>query len=385
MRWWTWGEPTERLLELMAAPDAVLQGAGSVARARVGRKRFFRLEPAAGEPALYVKVFQVPRGLGQLRVLGRESKARRERRLAERISALGFKVAAPVAVGEERRFGLLRRSLSVIPERAGHDLRSLLGDSALGTRERRALLEELGALARRLHQAGIDQDDFSPNNFLRLEEGGLCLLDFERCHVGSPPGDQAWQRLAKLHRHRLGVSRSDRLRLLGAYLGEDNSRAARRCAWTRIRRAFFEVRAHDARHAAGAALREGRRVAREGQDWTVRGREALATLKIALPPGQARDAWISAHQLERLGLPALRPVRLGPEGLELEAPEMEVQCQADSIARARARFEGYGEFVREPEWVSGPEGPRLLDPLTFRVAPSDPRGSLAQGRLYRKR
>ncbi|MFQ5697274.1 MAG: lipopolysaccharide kinase InaA family protein [Myxococcota bacterium] len=391
MRWRTWGEPTGRLLELMTAPESVLQGDGSVARALTGRKRFFRLDPVPGEPALYVKVFPAPRGLGRLRSLGRPSKALRERRLAERIAALGFEVAAPIAVGEERRCGLAGRSLSVIPERAGRDLRSLLGQDRIACRERRALLRDLGTLARRLHDAGVDQEDFSPNNFLRLEGGGLCLLDFERCRVGSPPGDLVWQRLAKLHRHRLGVSRTDRLRLLGAYLGEADRRAARRAAWSRIRRAFFDVRAHDARRAAAAAFREGRRLERRGRVWTVRGRETRATWRLPLPARQARAAWIAAHQLERLGLPALRPVRLGPEGLELEAPRPEGSCDRGAVARARARFEGYGEFTREPEWVAGAQGPCLRDPRAFRIAPRDPRAvgrrprAESRAPLYRNR
>jgi tRNA A-37 threonylcarbamoyl transferase component Bud32 len=368
LRWWLEGKPTGVLEALMADPDGVLQGRGSVARSRVGRKRFYRVEAPAGEPALYVKVFTLPPGLPRLRYWLRPSKARREAAIARAVRARGIEAAGPIAVGEERRGGSLRRSLSVIPERAGRDLRVVLSDPGLACGRRRALLEAFGALARRLHDAGIDQDDFSPNNFLLLDDGGFCLIDFERCRVGRPLGNRRWVLLAKLHRHALGVSRADRLRFLRGYLGPAAGRAERRSAWEKIQGPFQRIRRRDARRGARAAFQVGRHVERSGDLWVVRGREELPVIRLELGARESRRAWVAAHQLERLGLPALRAVRLGPDWIELEAPSPADPHPADARVRSTARrFSRYGRFTAEPDWVSGPAGPRLRDPRAFRL------------------
>jgi tRNA A-37 threonylcarbamoyl transferase component Bud32 len=368
LRWWLEGKPTGVLEALMADPDGVLQGPGSVARSRVGRKRFYRVEAPPGEPALYVKVFTLPPGLPRLRYWLRPSKARREAAIGRAIRARGLEAAGPIAVGEERRAGSLRRSLSVIPERPGRDLRVVLSDPGLECARRRALLASFGALARRLHDAGIDQDDFSPNNFLVLDDGGFCLIDFERCHVRTPLGDRRWVLLAKLHRHSLGVSRTDRLRFLRGYLGADAGRAERRAAWDKNRAPFQRIRRRDARRAARAAFKVGRHIERSGEVWTVRGRESLRVIRLELGARESRRAWVTAHQMERLGLPALRPVRLGPDWIELEAPASADPPPADArLGSAARRFALYGRLAADPDWVSGPAGPLLRDPRAFRL------------------
>jgi hypothetical protein len=334
----------------------------------VGRKRFYRVTPDGGGAALYVKVFGVSHGWPRLRSLLRPSKARREGRLAREVRARGFDVAAPAAVGEERKLGFLLRSFVVVPEREGQDLRAILSDPTLPPDRRRALITGFAELARRLHDAGIDQDDFSPNNFLVDAAGRFRLLDFERCRVGRPLGTRRWTLLAKLHRHDLRVPRTDRLRFLGAYLGTGTGRAERRRAWEGIDAAFWKIRRRDARRAGHAAFRVGRHVGRDGEVWVVRGREQARTRRLELGPAESRRGWIVAHQLERLGLPALRPVRLGPGWLELLEPEpVGPGEEEEDRRRAARRLERYGRFVREPEWSASPEGALLADPTTFRL------------------
>jgi tRNA A-37 threonylcarbamoyl transferase component Bud32 len=335
----------------------------------MGRKRFYRLSGGKGEPSLFVKVFTVPAGWRRLRFWLRASKAQREWMVARAITERGFDVAAPVAVGEERRYGVLLRSFSIIPERPGRDLRALFEDPSTTSKQRRELVESFGAYARRLHDAGVDQDDFSPNNFLALRDGGFCLIDFERCRLRRTLGARRWRQLAKLHRKLLGVSATDRLRFLRAYLGEGAGRRERRQAGERIRSDFLRVRRHDARRAARGALRAGRHVAREGALWVVKGREGAPTRRLQLGRREARRAWVLAHQLERLGLPGLRPVRLGPDWVEFEDPGS-ADPPADAplaIRRARQRFFYYGRFVTEPDWLFTPSGPKLGDPRAFRL------------------
>jgi hypothetical protein len=367
IRWWLDGERSPLLGKLIEAPDRVLQGPGSVARARVGRKRFFRVAADGEGPALYVKVFALAPGWPRLRYLLRASKARREARVARRVRALGFAAVGPVAVGEERRYGLLLRSFSAIPEHPGRDLRELLPDPTLKRARRLRLLRAFAELARRLHDAGVDQDDFSPNNFLADDDDAICLIDFERCRVGRPLGKRRHALLAKLHRHDLGISRTDRLRFLGWYLGPGADRGERRRALESILSAFRRIRARDARRAAQAAFRPGRHVAQRGDAWIVVGRESAPCLRLELPAAEAREVWVRAHQLERLGLPALRPVRLGPDWVELEDPGPQGETDDAEASRARRALGAYGRFPLEPEWVFTRRGALLRDPRAFEL------------------
>ncbi len=366
MRWWIDGTPTPLLAALERDPNAVLAGPGSTPRERTGRKRFYRVEDPEGGPALYVKSFQGPRGAAAWL---RRSRARREARIARRVAERGFAAARPIAWAEERRAGRLLRSLVVIPERPLRNLRAWLSDPATAGATRRRLLQSFAGLMRRLHDAGVDQDNSSPKNFLVDPEGDWVLIDFERCRLGRPLGTRRWTLLAKLQRHDLGVSNSERLRFLRSYLDQDGERLGRREAWAKIARAFLAIRRRDARHATRAAFRPGRRIGRDGRTWYVKGREQAPVIRLSLGPARSRAVWTLCHVYERLRLPALRPVRLDDQGVDLQVPELDEHAMEfhGAVARARRRFEPYGSFVREPQWALTPSGAVLLTPDAFRL------------------
>jgi len=383
VRWWI--DPGamqrwRRVLEpLIADPDGVLRNPGSVARPRAGRKRFYHVRPNPDQPGLFVKVFGRPGGaLGWPRRL-RSSRARREARIARAIAARGLAVAAPIAVGEHRTVGLLRRSFSVIPEIDARDLRSLLSDPQLAAKTRRELMVRFGSFTRRMHDSGIDQDDTSPNNFLVDANGDFVLIDFERCKVGNAlTPARRWRLLAKLERHRLGVSRTDRLRFLRAYLGQSEIGDVR-SAWMAIQRSLGSVREHDARRAARGAFQVGRHIERTSDAWLIRGREDLPFIHFALPPREARKLWVLAQQLERLSLPALRPARLTASGVDFLRPadsrgvtqtrdeESDSLRWLRSIERARRELERYGRWKHPPEWEATSTGPVLRDLRAFEL------------------
>lgn len=369
LHWWTEGAPPPRLAALLADPDGVLQGPGSFARERGGRKRFYRLEGAAGEPALFVKVFTLPAGWPRLRYLLRPSKARRELAIAHAIVARGFDAVVPIAVGEERRWDGLRRSLTVSVERRGaRDLRAVLEDPGLAPPARRDLVIRFAELTRRMHDEGIDQDDTAPNNFLCLGDGRFALIDFERCHLRTRPlGRRRDTLLAKLSRRVPMLSRTDHLRFLRAYQGMESSRAERRLACERIAQEMLRIRRRDARHARAAAFESGRHLARLGGSWVMIEREHEPTLRIDLPRKRAREAWIRAHQLERLGLPALRPVRLDESGIDLVLPAGARTPRPDDVAVRRALrvFAPWGRFVEPPEWRAIGTRVLLANPQAF--------------------
>ncbi len=370
VRWWIEGSTTPGLDALIADPDAVLRRASSVAREQAGRKRLYRVGLGHEEPDLFVKVFTLPGTLARLRYLLRPSKARREAVIARGVAERGFQVAAPIATGEQRTIGVLVRSFSVVRARPARDLETILAEPGLATQTRRALLDAFARFSRKLHDAGIDQDDTSPNNFLVTDEAGFVLIDFERCALRDGPlGERRWTLLAKLHRKELGVSRSERLRFLRRYLGPDTGRVERRDSWTHIEQEFTRIRRRDARRAASAAFKVGRHIQRDADCWSVRGREQVKVIRLELEPRAARTAWVRAHQLERLGLPALRPVRLDARGVELVDPGA-TELPADSerqVAAALRRFAPYGSFAEPPEWIFTPQ-PLLRTPQAFRPA-----------------
>jgi len=370
IRWWVDGERTARLDALLSDPERVLEGPGSLARERAGRKRFYRVE-SPGEPALYVKSFGLP-GASGWRYFLRPSKARRERAVARAIEARGFAVARPVAVGEERRGGRLVRSLSVSRDLGARDLRRVLEGLREKGAERRALLERFAVFARQLHDAGVDQDDFSPNNFLVRDDGAFVLIDFERARLRwRALGERRWTQLAKLHRRDFGVSRTERLRFLRAYLAAPaaSARAERREAWRKLWPEFRRIRRRDARHAEAAAFREGRNLVREGGALAVRARAGAKTLRLELGPSDAKLCWVRAHQLERLGLPALRPVRLDGAHVELLDPgAVHPRAPADQlIGRALLALAPYGRFRATPQWRFTAHGALLANPHAFEL------------------
>ena len=177
-------------------------------------------------------------------------------------------------MGEERAAGLLLRSLAVIPELPAVDLRTRLLDQRPRAAERRALLEAFARWSRELHEAGIDQDDTAPNNFLVDAAGRFALIDFERCSLraGPLPDARRWTLLAKLFRHQVGVPAADKLRFLRGYLGPTSDRAARRAAWRPIRSELARLRRHDAKRAGAAAFKLGRHLEREDGGWVMRAR-----------------------------------------------------------------------------------------------------------------
>ena len=87
-------------------------------------------------------------------------------------------------------------------------------------RERHALVTAFGALSRQVHDAGVFQDDFAPNNFLvrRGVAPQLFMIDFERARLrtGNDEAARCFM-LAKIDRVLAGAPVGDRMRFLYAY------------------------------------------------------------------------------------------------------------------------------------------------------------------------
>ncbi|MBI4569918.1 MAG: hypothetical protein HY719_16115 [Planctomycetes bacterium] len=142
-----------------------------------------------GAGAAYVKVY-FPRGRLDAAVsLLLRSRAQLEAEAYARLAEAGMPTADFIAWGERRTLGVLRSAVVATREVAGaRDLYSLCRDRRAGgagpaTAEQAAsLLASLGALAARLHDAGVLHGDFQAGNVLVASGGDdLRLVDLHAC------------------------------------------------------------------------------------------------------------------------------------------------------------------------------------------------------------
>ena len=164
-----------------------------------------------------------------------------------RLTPCGVDSPALLAIAERRRAGVVLESWELSEFRAGwQPLPVALAERASAPGSRRALLAALGELVGGLHAAGVDHPDLKPSNLLVARDGRLALLDLDAL---IPPRRLTWRRrvraLGQLEAYARdlapGLSRTDRLRVLRAYLARDP-----------------------------ALCDEGARLAREASDWAAR-------------------------------------------------------------------------------------------------------------------
>lgn len=163
---------------------------GRVARDFPGR-RTVRLElkaPDGGTQAIFLKRYEanylstVGKLLRWLRWPGSVDEARQEWEALHRVSALGIRTATPIAVGQERSGGLVRRSFLMTAEIPGA-VEGHTWMARLPAGERREFLRRVAAIARRLHGARLVHKDFYIGHILVAPiDGGpeLFLIDLQR-------------------------------------------------------------------------------------------------------------------------------------------------------------------------------------------------------------
>lgn len=288
------------------------------------RKELYFVELGANGPHL-LKVNRYPGASGWWRRL-RGSKARREQRIARCAAARGLPVPLPAAWGERAR-GRLEACYLLVPRLPGvQDLSMLERDPSLPPATRRALAHAFGALSRRVHDAGLQQEDFAPNNFL-VELGEtpeLYVVDFERARLRRGPVSRSARvrALTRLDRRLPGVSNRERWHFLLAYAA--GREPARRWWRDLAARAAVEA-ANDLARLRRSSTREGRRIRRvrtaDGSGWARREATLGALLAADGCPeawqrryaGQsgrrARELWALAHLLWLRGL-GPRPLAL---------------------------------------------------------------------------
>jgi len=285
------------LAGLLERAEAALES-GAVERRSSRRKRLHALGLESSAPDHLLKTNDY-RGIPWPRRL-RRSKSRAELTRALAVAARGVPTPLPLAAGELRRHGLLERCFLLMPLVPGAvDLEQLHACPGGEPRARRALASELGALARRMHDAGVFQEDFAPNNFLwrAMPTPTLWAIDFERTRLRAPlsHADRRFL-LAKLDRRLADASAAARMRFLRAYSAGD--RAAARGWWRELEAQAPRLARRDCARLERTATRASRRFAPfergDWQGWVRRDADpaALVALCESAREGRAPDGYL---------------------------------------------------------------------------------------------
>jgi hypothetical protein len=264
--WWWLGRGADR-----EATSRLLQGAleslrsGASPNLKSGRrKQLYPLDLLeSGAPDHLLKVNDYGRAGGLRRAI-RGSKARHELEMAEQVAARGIPTPLPLAAGELRSGGRLLTCYLLMPIlEEVVDLRRLWLAETMSPRERHAVVAAFGALSRQVHDAGVLQSDFAPNNFL-VRRGlvpELFMIDFERARLRSANHEAARRfMLAKVDRDLAGAPVGDRIRFLSAYCDGDLAEARR--WWRRVEGFAPKLAGRDFARMRRTATHAGRRFRR---------------------------------------------------------------------------------------------------------------------------
>jgi hypothetical protein len=325
VRWWPAAGADPETVRRAARRALEALEAGRLRNLKAGRRKALYhlalLRP--GEPDHLLKVTRYPALVGlRRRLLG--SKSRRELRLAEAIARRGVATPVPLAAGERRARGRVLACYLLVPfVRGARDLRQVAAAGGLPAAARRELARGFGAFARRVHDAGVWQGDFQPNNFLLGPRGpaDLLLIDYERVRLRRAlPLRARAAMLAKLERE-LGAARlAERARFLHAYAGGDRA-DARRC-WRAVAAEVRALAGRDAARLERLTAQAGRRFAPIGlAGW--RGVRAASTDAGAL--GRALEALLAAAP------------RTQAQGFALAAGRSAFALRFETAARGSAR------------------------------------------------
>lgn len=176
-----------------------------------------------GPVACLVKIYGNPGLWRSLLSLGKPSRARREFAAARAIRAAGIPTARPLCMAEQRAGGLVSGSLVALEfldeARELRDVFFRPQDFSASTRHQ--IVRDFGHLTAAIFRAGIDQNDYSLNNFMvRCEDGTwkIYFIDFERVRIRAALArEEQIGLLAKLNRVGAEVRSTDRLRFVQAW------------------------------------------------------------------------------------------------------------------------------------------------------------------------
>ena len=229
------------------------------------RKVFASVGTTAGGEEIYLKTFRLTGLSLKLKHLFFRSKAMRELMIGLTARERGVPAVVPLAAGEKRRMGLIDECYVLLKKiDSAINLRDYLYREDVPQRQRSRVIEALGRLARKSHESGIFQTDFSLNNFLLKDPceptPTIYLIDFERTYVHKYLSEDMrnWA-LAKLNRVGTNFSVTDRLRFLKAYSAGKNTERSSLLHWMKeLDKQTHWILRKDALRIHSACVRSGR-------------------------------------------------------------------------------------------------------------------------------
>ncbi len=123
------------------------------------------------------------------------SRAMRELALLAEMRTQGLPVPEPIGARLRRVGPLYRADLLIRRITAAKDLLAVLQSTALTASQ----WQQIGAMIKRFHAAGIDHTDLNIHNILLDNDGQSWLIDFDKCGR-RPPGGWQQANLARLRR-----------------------------------------------------------------------------------------------------------------------------------------------------------------------------------------
>lgn len=208
-----------------------------------------------------VKIYNYPRLLQKIKQCFKHTRGFHEFNTTYLAAMRGIPVEVPVACGE-RKYLFTKESYLIIRKiRHSQSIREYFRHTT-PQKERRDVLKKFGSLAKKMHEAGIQQDAFSLDNFLVYAENGgikIIVIDFEMVsvHTRSLPEKLCLWYLAKLNREKGGFTHAERIRFLLSYTGNDLIRC--KTAARRIESVTVQIQKKNARKVSRLCVCENKK------------------------------------------------------------------------------------------------------------------------------
>ncbi len=270
--------------DFLGKAEGILGGAYPSEVIKENSARAVRRISVPGLPVYYVKEFRARGPAARLRRLFRD-RARHEYRILEHLRAAGIPAPRPVAWGVADG-----RSFVATEEIPGTRVLRDAVERPIAPAERRSLLAALGRFVRRVHDAGVRDDDFHLGNILFTgppSEPVLHLIDVHRAELDDDlsASERARGLGFLLHSLHTFFGPADQVRFLEAYHGGRVPKAR----LLDVREEFEAARERYARSRSGRCLSTGSGFQKSGG----------LLLRRPLEPEQAR-AILRAHPIREV-------------------------------------------------------------------------------------
>jgi len=168
----------------------------------------------------------------------------------------GIPTVTPIAFGEKTILGLETASFTLTEEIYGaRPLDEIVKErfqTSGSFHLKREIIKKVADLARKLHYAGMNHQDFYLNHFFLAESGEMYLLDLQRVqsYPGGMPRHRQVKDLGQLNysaQYYGGFTRSDRMRFLLQYLQQETLSPSDKELVNRITYKSMRIGRHDAK------------------------------------------------------------------------------------------------------------------------------------------